>query len=360
MIGLFLFAAVLVGWGRAAWHLGQNSQAAGWIRMQGVLTIAVLVAYAASALFHDLTFSPTEHWLIFLFSGMTIALCQRSACVAVAERKHAPLGWLGQNAVSPQAPVARISLFGISIDRLTMPGAVAQLLNWCGRTDGSECKLVVTPNLDHAVLHQHRADVRAAYADASLVVADGAPLVWASRLFRKPLPERVAGSDLVPLLFEAATCGKRPLRVYLLGAAPNVSKEAAARIEQNWPGVEVVGRYSPPMGFERDPVANERILRKIAAVEPDLLLVGLGAPKQEIWVHAHRRQLQAKVAICAGATIDFLAGHRHRSPMWMRQVGLEWLHRLLTEPRRLAGRYARDAFAVPKLLWCEFNGSRGL
>jgi N-acetylglucosaminyldiphosphoundecaprenol N-acetyl-beta-D-mannosaminyltransferase len=202
-------------------------------------------------------------------------------------------------------------------------------------------------------MFQHRSNLRAAYANASLVLADGAPIVLASRLVGRPLPERVAGSDLVPQLLEAAV-GKK-LRAFLLGAAPGVADKAAARIAERWPHVEIAGTYSPPLGFENDDAENKRILSTIAAARVDLLIVGFGAPKQELWLHQHQQQLQAKVAICAGATIDFLAGHRQRSPLWMRRAGLEWLYRVSKEPHRLASRYVKDALEFPKLVWREWR-----
>jgi N-acetylglucosaminyldiphosphoundecaprenol N-acetyl-beta-D-mannosaminyltransferase len=246
-----------------------------------------------------------------------------------------------------------VQLFGMHVARLPLREAAGTVLDWCGQPRGAACRYVVTPNVDHAVMFQRRADLRAAYADASLVLADGAPIVWASRLLRRPLPERVAGSDLVPRVFASAS---GPLRVFLLGAAPGVAEEAARRIARQWPNVGVVGTCSPPPGFEHDPQESARILAAVAAAAPHLLVVGLGAPKQELWVHRHHRQLRAKVALCVGATIDFLAGHRRRSPRWMRIAGLEWLHRVLSEPRRLAGRYARDAWVFPQLLWREWRG----
>ncbi|MEX2093848.1 MAG: WecB/TagA/CpsF family glycosyltransferase, partial [Pirellulales bacterium] len=242
-------------------------------------------------------------------------------------------------------------LFGMRIARVTMHDAVGYVLNSCAEPRGDASRYVVTPNVDHAVMFQQCSDLREAYADASLVLADGLPLVVASHFFRKSLPERVAGSDLVPRLLASG----KPLRVFLLGAAPGVAEVAAHRIRMQWPGVQVVGTYSPPLGFEHDAAENERILAAVAAAQPDLLIVGFGAPKQELWVHQNRRQLQAKVAICAGATIDFLAGHRRRSPLWMRRAGLEWLHRVASEPRRLAGRYARDAWEFPRLMWHEWR-----
>lgn len=238
-----------------------------------------------------------------------------------------------------------------------MPEATQQLLSWCRSTQSDGCRYVVTPNVDHAVMYQYRSDLRAAYADAALVLADGAPVVWASRMLGKALPERVAGSDLVPTLFTDASIADsaEPLRVFLLGAAPGVAERASDRIEEEWTGVDVVGTYSPPLGFEKDADENDYIIDLIAGAEPDVLIVGLGAPKQELWVHDHRERIDAKVALCVGATIDFLARHRERSPVWMRRTGLEWVHRIWSEPRRLAGRYARDAWVFPQLVWKEIK-----
>jgi N-acetylglucosaminyldiphosphoundecaprenol N-acetyl-beta-D-mannosaminyltransferase len=244
-----------------------------------------------------------------------------------------------------------IEMFGMRISRLTMGETLDRVLGWCAAPRGESCRYIVTPNVDHAVMFQHRGDLREAYADASLVLADGLPLVVASRLFRHNLPERVAGSDLVPRLMATG----KPIRVFLLGAAEGVADLAAERIRLNWPAVEIVGTLSPPIGFESDTAENERILVAVAAARPDLLVIGFGAPKQELWVHRNYQRLEAKVAVCAGATIDFLAGHRRRSPVWMRRAGLEWLHRIASEPRRLAGRYARDAWEFPQLMWREWR-----
>jgi N-acetylglucosaminyldiphosphoundecaprenol N-acetyl-beta-D-mannosaminyltransferase len=256
--------------------------------------------------------------------------------------------------MSSTKTLENVCLFGMRISRVSMDDAVSTLLDWCQSSRRKACRFVVTPNVDHVVLFQQRADLQAAYDNASLVLADGLPLVLSARVFGQNLPERVAGSDLVPALFASASA---PLRVFLLGAAPGIGELAAGRIRQQWPNVDVVGTYSPPLGFENDKAENARTIAAMAAVEHDLLIVGLGAPRQEIWVHNNRQELPAKVAICAGATIDFLAGHRHRSPVWMRRLGLEWFHRVCSEPRRLAGRYARDAWVFPHLLWREWRRS---
>lgn len=247
----------------------------------------------------------------------------------------------------------RIQLFNIDIDPLTLDQALTHIQGWIAHRDGL-CHYVVTPNVQHSVLVQEHAGLRAAYTDAGLVLADGFPVVLASRLLRRALPERVAGSDLVPALFASANAA-RPLRVFLLGAAPGVAERAASRIAQQWPAVETVGVYSPPLGFERDDAENARIVKLVEAASPDVLVVGLGAPKQELWVHRHRQQIAAPVALCVGATIDFLAGEKRRAPRWMQRSGLEWLHRCASEPQRLAKRYARDAVIFPQLVWREWR-----
>lgn len=250
----------------------------------------------------------------------------------------------------------RLRLFGVEIDGVRMYEAVAQVLAWIEHRDG-DCHYVVTPNVDHVVMLQTDEALRAAYAEAGLVLADGAPLVAVSRWLGRGLPERVAGSDLVPALFQAAHENHFPLRVFLLGGEPGVADWAARNIAAAWPSVEVVATASPPRGFERDVCQNAELLAAIEASRPDLLLVGLGAPKQELWVHAHREQIAAPVALCIGATIDFLAGHRRRAPRWMRRCGLEWLYRVAHEPRRLARRYLRDALIFPRLIRRQFGAA---
>ncbi len=172
---------------------------------------------------------------------------------------------------------ARIELLGLTIDPLNLEQAVHQVLSWAAREDGAGCRYVVTPNVDHVVLLQQNAALRAAYETAGLILADGAPVIWASRLLGTPLPERVAGSDLVPALFEAADA-KQPVSVFLLGAAPGVGDKAAQAIQRRWPGVRVVGTYSPPLGFERDEAENRAILARVEAASTSI--IGKFAPKR--------------------------------------------------------------------------------
>lgn len=252
-----------------------------------------------------------------------------------------------------QMPGHRVDLFGVAIDALSMGEAVRQVLAWVDEPFGF-CRYVVTPNVDHTVMLQGHEGLRTAYQDADMVLPDGYPVIWASRLLGKRLPERVAGSDLVPALFAAAD-PKRPLRTFLLGAAPGVAERAALHIARTWPGVEVVDTYSPPFGFEKDEVEQGRILSRVRAASPDILVVGLGAPKQELWVHRHRDNLASSVVLCVGATIDFLAGEKSRAPRWIQHIYMEWFYRMLGEPKRLFWRYARDAWVFPQLVWREWR-----
>lgn len=244
-------------------------------------------------------------------------------------------------------------MFGITIHKFSMKETVDVLQEWL-QFGGNDCKYVVTPNVDHVVQLETNAAFKQAYDHAAMVVADGKPVVLASKILGKPLPETVPGSDLVPNIFERFQQQQLPLRIYLLGAMPGVGEVAAANIKATWPMVEVVGILSPDFGFEKDPAYCDRICQSVAEAKADLLVIGLGAPKQEIWVDKHAHKLPVKVALCVGATIDFLAGNKPRAPMWMRKTGLEWLHRMCSEPKRLVKRYAVDAIIFPRLFIREW------
>jgi N-acetylglucosaminyldiphosphoundecaprenol N-acetyl-beta-D-mannosaminyltransferase len=252
---------------------------------------------------------------------------------------------------------SRVKIFGMEINALSMSQAVTKILDWIETKGYSRCCYIVTPNVNHTVKFQENEQFRRAYAGASLVLADGKPVVLASHLLRSPLPETLPGSDLVPALFDACKV-RGGLRVFFLGAASGVAERAAEHVMAKWSVVDVVGNYSPPYGFEKSEIENRKILQLIRNSKPDVLVVGLGAPKQEIWVYQHVDEINAKVALCVGATIDFLAGEKSRAPVWLRELGLEWLHRMLTEPRRLFWRYARDAWIFPRLVWREWRDSR--
>jgi N-acetylglucosaminyldiphosphoundecaprenol N-acetyl-beta-D-mannosaminyltransferase len=169
------------------------------------------------------------------------------------------------------------------------------------------------------------------------VVADGMPLVWASRLQGTPLPARVAGSDLVwSLTAEAAL---RDRSVFLLGGAPGAGDAAQERLRTNYPGARFTGTWCPPMGFEYDAAEIEKVRRLIAQARPDIVYVALGFPKQERLIAYLRSEFTSTWFLGVGFSLSFIAQQTARAPDWMIRVGLEWLHRLGQEPRRLAKRY---------------------
>lgn len=247
------------------------------------------------------------------------------------------------------------NIFGVEICSVTFDEAVDTVLGWIdGKKQG---RVVVTPNVNHLVLFQENAAFREAYRRASLVLPDGRYVILISRILGRPLPEPVNGSDLVPALMSRSRSRGR-LSVFLLGAMPGIAEVAAAKIEARWPHVSVVGTYSPPMGFENDPAENRSIVDRINSVSPDLLVVGVTPPRQEIWLSSHMDEIHASVGIGAGATIDFLAGAKPRAPRWMQRFGMEWVFRAFSEPRRLVPRYFSDGLAVLRLLYREIMPGR--
>lgn len=228
----------------------------------------------------------------------------------------------------------RISMLGLMIDAVDLPQAVMAIDAALARRERG---YMVTPNADHVVRHHRDPAFRAAYCDAALCVPDGMPLVWASRLLGRPLSSRVAGADLLPALCEMASA--RGHTVFILGGRGEVAHRAAANLAVRAPGLAIVGTHTPPEGFARDHRAMEAAVDAVNQATPDLLFIGLGAPAQELWVHRYWDRLATTVAVCCGAALDYAAGTKPRAPQWMQRTGLEWLWRLLHEPRRLWRRY---------------------
>jgi len=188
-------------------------------------------------------------------------------------------------------------------------------------------------------------------AGAELVVADGMPLVWGARLKGTPLPGRVTGADLIWSLSGMAARAGWP--VYLLGGAPGMAQAAARELRARWAGLDVCGVDAPPYGFDRTAAGRERVRRKVVAAGPALVFVGLGFPKQDLLIAELRRELPEAWFLGCGAAIGFAAGAVRRAPEWMRRGGLEWAHRLMTEPRRLARRYLVDDLPFAARLLAE-------
>lgn len=206
-----------------------------------------------------------------------------------------------------------------------------------GKAAAGEGGWLITPNLD--ILRQCFRDERVAdlVKAADLRVADGMPLVWSSRLQGTPLPERVAGSSVVSLIAERAASPR--LRVFLLGGNPGAADGAARTLLSRYPGIRIAGTYCPPLGFERNQEELGRMERAVRLATPHIILVGLGFPKQELLIQRLRPASPAAWWLGIGITFSFLSGEVRRAPPWMQRSGLEWVHRIAQEPRRLASRY---------------------
>lgn len=228
-----------------------------------------------------------------------------------------------------------IALLGVAFDNLTLRETVGRIEEMIA---SRRSHYVVTANVDFLAQARRDLELHNILLNAPLVLCDGTPLVWASRLFGNPLPERVAGADVVPELICVAA--KKGYRLFFLGATEEANTQAIARLRAQFPELHI-SHYSPP--FRPLPEMDDaEIIRRIRASKPDLLFVAFGCPKAEKWLAKHHRELGVPVAIGVGATIDFLAGNVKRAPRWMQRGGVEWIYRLCQEPRRLFKRYATD------------------
>ena len=242
----------------------------------------------------------------------------------------------------------RVDLDGTGIDRITEAEVVAVVRDALARGRGGR---IITPNIDILRRAQTDGEAREHLDDADLIVADGMPLIWASRLGGNPLPERVAGSSLISSLSEGL--GRDRRSIFVIGGAPenDGAARAADRLAGNCPGLRVAGTLCPDFGFENDPATYDQFCAKVIDADPDLVFVGLGYPKQERMIAKLRPGLPGSWFIGCGAAVNFVAGDVVRAPRWMQRTGLEWAHRLGVEPRRLAARYLRhDAPYALKLL----------
>lgn len=239
--------------------------------------------------------------------------------------------------VSPRPnPVMR--LMGVPVAVVTEARAVQVIVD---AADAGRGHWTITANLDHLRRYRCEPIARSLIDNADLVVADGMPVIWASRLAGEPLPERVSGSSMVWSICEAAST--RGLSMFLLGGAPGVAKGAADIFKNRYPKLQIVGTACPPMGFEHDEGEIERLQSQVTQAAPQIVLVALGFPKQDLLIRDLRQLLPGTSFLGIGISLSYATGDLSRAPGWICNLGLEWAYRLSQEPtRQLARRYLAD------------------
>ena len=234
--------------------------------------------------------------------------------------------------------MARIKFLNTYIDNITMEQAIDAAMQLVKEKKNA---YVVTPNLDHIVMLENDNLFRDVYANANLILADGKPLIWISKYLKNPIIEKISGSDFFPNVCKKAA--EQGYSIFILGAAEGIAAKAAERLMSSYNNLKIVGTYSPPIGFEKNPIETSRVLEMINASNPDILAVALGSPKGEKFIYQNLEKLNVPLSMSIGATIDFIAGKVKRCPKWMSNLGLEWLYRIYKEPKRMWKRYWNDA-----------------
>lgn len=239
----------------------------------------------------------------------------------------------------------RMKFLNTHIDNLTMSEAIEETNRLiCERKNS----YIVTPNMDHIVLLEKDELFKEVYDNADLVLTDGKPLLWIARRMGTPIKEKISGSDFFPEMCKLAA--EKGYSVFILGAAEGVADKAAENLMEKYDRLQIVGTYSPPIGFEKDDDEVKNIIDNINKSKADILAVALGSPKGEKFIYRIRENISAALSISIGATIDFEAGNVKRAPKWMADCGFEWLFRITQDPGRLIKRYWNDAISIVPIM----------
>ena len=236
--------------------------------------------------------------------------------------------------VPEDIPRKRFRVLGLRVDAVQTPEVAEQIEDWIQHRD--TCHFIAVTGMHGVMEAQHDPAFKAVLNSADLVVPDGMPLVWLGRLRGFRLPRRVYGPELMLTVCERTASTRA--RHFFFGGAPGIPEKLTETLQSRYPGLNVVGAYSPPFRL-LTPEEDEKVVAMINAAAPDILWVGLSTPKQEKWMHAHRDRLRVPVLVGVGAAFDINSGMKQQAPVWMREHGMEWFFRLLQEPQRLWRRY---------------------
>lgn len=237
------------------------------------------------------------------------------------------------------------ALLNTYINNVTMPETIAAIEQMI---ETNKKSYVVAINVDVVMKIEQDPYLKKIVDNADMVLVDGKPLVWISKMHGKPLKAKISGSDLVPLLCEVAA--EKGYKIFIIGGKEGIAEQAKQKLETKHPNIKITGTYAPPFGFEKNDEELNKINHMISEAQPDLLIACFGCPKQEKWIYENIEKYNAKVSVCAGATVDFLAGNVKRAPRWMSEYGLEWFYRFLQEPKRMFKRYFVDDVKIIRLI----------
>ena len=237
-------------------------------------------------------------------------------------------------------------LLNTYVNNVTMEQVIGQIERFI---ETGKKSYVVAVNVDVIMKIEKDSHLKEITDKADLTLVDGKPLVWISKWIKSPVREKISGSDMIPVLCERAA--EKGYSIFIIGGKEGIAEQAKKNLERKFPQIKIVGTYAPPLGFENDKKELDKINELITEKTPDILIACLGCPKQEKWIYENYQKYGAKVSVCAGATVDFLAGNVKRAPGWMSEHGLEWLYRFFQEPKRLFKRYFVEDVKIFTLAW---------
>lgn len=240
----------------------------------------------------------------------------------------------------------RIKLLNTYINSLSLK-EILSYLDEC--ISSQKCIHLVSLNVDQVIKIENNPEFKNAMNHADLIITDGTPLMWISRLFGTPIMEKIPGPYLAEEVLRYSV--RKGYKVFFLGAAEGVASRAAHNMEIKYKGLNIAGTYSPPFGFENCEDEIIHINDLLQESQADIVIVGLSAPKQELFVYRNKEQYKIPVSLSLGAAIDFMAGNIRRAPEWVNRLGFEWLFRFFLEPRRLFKRYFLDDIKIVHLIF---------
>jgi len=248
----------------------------------------------------------------------------------------------------------KVNILGIQVSSITLPTLLNEFKN--AILSNSKASVCITP-VNSILAANKNTVVKNIYNNATYTLCDGVPVLWASQFLGTPIAERITGLDLLPSLLPF--CSENNFSLFFLGASPGVGDALKAKAEQLHPSINIKGVYCPPFAAKFEKEENDKMMAAINAVKPDIVLVSLTAPKQDIWISENLEYLDTKIAIGIGGAFEVTAGLINRAPLWMQKAGLEWFYRFTQEPKRMFKRYFIEApVFIPLVILQKIKGGK--